>query len=174
MSRLNTLSPAAIKAMFSTESDDILITLLTLKQTPSAGLTEDIRLCDNYTQRLSETATDITYGTVSNGLEYVFLPLEIILPNDDSTSAPRCTITINDVTRELLPTIRTITGAVDAELTLVLYSTPDVVELSYSGLKLTNIGYNSSAITANLTMPSLEVEPFPMHAFTPAYFPGLF
>jgi hypothetical protein len=174
MSRLSTLSPAAIKAMFSSESSDVMILLLTLKADPTVGLASDIYLCDNYTQRILETADEVVYGTVSNGKNYIFLPLEITLPNDDNTAAPRCTITIHDVTRYLLPSIRSITGALDAELSLVLSSSPNTVETRYAGFKLTNVTYNANTVTAVLTMPSLEVEPFPAHAFTPAYFPGLF
>lgn len=174
MSRLGTLSPAAVRAMFSVDSDDTLITLLTFKQNTAIGLSADVRLADNYTRRITEDSEDIIYGVTSNGLDYLFLPLEIILPNDDSAGAPHCSITIQDVTRSLLPSIRSLSGAPSLDIKLVLQSTPDVVEMSYSGFKMTNVSYNANTITAQLTIPSLEVEPFPAHSFTPAYFPGLF
>lgn len=174
MSRLNSMSANAIKAMFDIESSDTLITLLTIKADSSIGIPSDIRLTDTATQRLSETSEDVMYGTISNSLEYIFLPFEIVLPNDDNNAAPKCAISIHDVTRILLPTIRTINGPPEVVIQLVLSSTPNVIELSYSGFKLTSIKYDSNTISADLTMPSLEVEPFPLHSFTPAYFPGLF
>ncbi len=160
--------------MFSQETDKTLITLFTLKSSLTSGLPTNIRIADNYTQRLSETDSDIVYGVVSNGLEYVFLPIEINLPAEDNSSAPRCTITMHDVTQILVPSLRELSGSIEAELSLVLSTTPDVEEVKYTGFRLTNISYNKNTVTAELTIPSLEVEPFPVHSFTPSYFPGLF
>lgn len=174
MSRLTTMSPAAIKAMFSPESNETLIALFTLKNNPASGLMEDIRICDTYLQRLSENDEDVIYGVESNGIPYVYVPVEIILPNEDSANAPRATISISDVTRYALPALRGLTGSIDISLELVLSSSPDTVEVAFTGLKLTNITYNKSTINGELTVPSLEIEPFPVHSFTPSYFPGLF
>jgi len=174
MSRLSTLSVAAIKAMFSPDSDDILITLLTIPQDVSTGVTTTIRLADNYTGRLSETSQDVVYGVTSAANDYVFLPFEISLPTDDASTAPRCTITFQDVTQYLIPYIRNLTGAPTVNISMVLKSTPNVTEITFDGFKLTNVTYNANTITADLSMPIMEVEPFPAHSFTPAYFPGLF
>lgn len=172
-----TLSPATIKAMYSTESSEILITLLKLT-IPAIGTIPEkiIYLADNYLYRLSalETDKDIVYGVTSLGINYIFLPMEITLPNDDAGSAPRCSITLHDVTRFLIPSLRALTEAPLVDISLVLSSSPNNIEISYSGFKLTNITYNAETISAELTMPSLEVEPFPAFSFTPAYFPGLF
>ena len=179
MSR-TTLSAAAIRAMFSPESDDVLVTLITIKADASIGLYENIRFADNFTGRLASQTTDaeVIYGVTStisgSSLEYPFIPMELSLPTDENTSAARCSITIHDVTKILLPSLRQIIGAPEVELHLVLASTPNVLEASYVGFRLSNITYNANTITAELNMPSLEVEPFPAHSFTPAYFPGLF
>lgn len=179
MSR-TTLSPAAIRAMFSPESDDVLITLITIKADNSIGLYDNIRFADNFTGRLASLTTDeeVIYGVTSSvsgsSLEYPFIPMELALPTDENTSAARCSITIHDVTKIILPSLRQLVGAPEVELHLVLASTPNVLEASYVGFRLSNISYNANSITAELNMPSLEVEPFPAHSFTPAYFPGLF
>ena len=172
-----TLSPATIKAMYSTESSEILITLLKIT-IPAVGTTLEkiIYLADNYIDRLSATVNDpeIIYGVTSNSIQYRFLPMEIVLPNDDAASAPKCTITLHDVTRYLIADLRNLTEAPAVDLKLVLSSSPNLEEISFTGFKLTNITYNAETISAELTMPSLEVEPFPAYSFTPAYFPGLF
>ena len=204
MSRV--VSAAALKAMFSVDSDDILITLITIKADASIGITSDIVFADNYTNRLTSgvygitnsiagssvaypfvnnsstievtSDEDVIYGVTSSVsgsiVQYPFIPVELSLPNDDNSSAARCSMTIHDVTRIVLPSLRSITGAPSVELKLVLSSTPNVLEASYVGFKLSNVSYNANTITAELNMPSLEVEPFPAHSFTPAYFPGLF
>ena len=171
MSRLSTLSPAALRAMFSPDADDTLITLLTLT---GAGIATPIRLADGYTQRISETADEVAYGVVSRAQSFIFLPLQITLPTEEQASAPRASITLHDVTRYLMPHIRQLTGAPSVLIELVLASTPDVVEASFPGFLMGAVSYTADTITAELTVEGLGSEPFPQHAFTPANFPGLF
>lgn len=173
MSRITSISPSALRAMFSTESSSDLIVLVTIYDTPSGT---PIRLCDGYTQRLSDNATDsdITYGVVSRGDNYTFLPLEITLPQEDEAQAPRCSIVIRDVTRYLIPTIRNLTQNPKVKLELVLSSSPNTVEVSFDGFYITNFTYNRDQVTAELQMINYEREPFPAHSFSPKYFPGLF
>ena len=62
MSRLNSLSTAAIKAMYSSETEESLIMLLTISD-PDPALTP-LRLADGFTGRLEALTTDqdIIYG----------------------------------------------------------------------------------------------------------------
>lgn len=157
--------------MFSPDADATLITLLTFT---GAGITEPIRIADNYTGRISETDDDIMYGVSSRGNDFMFLPLEISLPTEEVTGNPRCSITIHDVTRFLMPSIRSINTAPNVLVELVLSSTPDTLEASFLGFKMVSVNYNANTITAELAIESMATEPFPQHSFTPAYFPGLF
>ena len=52
MTRLNTLSAAAIKAMFSSETEEQLITLISIQDPNPSGLDYPIRLADSFTGRL--------------------------------------------------------------------------------------------------------------------------
>ena len=170
MSRLASLSPAALKAMFSPDGDDTLIALVTFT---GGGIVGAIRLADGYTQRISETADEVVYGVVSRSQNYTFLPFALTLPTEED-AAPRCRIVINDVTRQLVPAIRALSGPPTVTIELVLASAPDTVEVSFGGFLLGGISYDADSISGTLTVESLAVEPFPQHAFTPSYFPGLF
>jgi len=170
MSRLNNLSPEALKALFSSDSDDTLLILLTLS---GSNIVTPIRISDGYTQRLSETDDEIVYGVVSAGLEYAFLPFELILPTEEDASL-NCSIVIHDVTRRLLPEIRKLTTAPTCSIDLVLQSEPDIVEISLGDFLLGNITYSDTTISANLTVQSYENEPFPSGTFTPGYFQAMF
>lgn len=170
MSRISSMSPDAIRAVFSPDSDKDLITLVTFYDPPVTP----IRLCDSYTTRLSEDSTDVTYGVTSRGDNYIFLPLEITLPQEDEAQAPRCSITIRDVTRILIPTIRALTAPPKVKLELVLSNTPNTVEVSFDGFYITTFSYNRDQVTAELQMVNYDREPFPSHSFSPKYFPGLF
>ena len=171
MSRISSLSSTAIATLLSQESSDTFITLITITGT---GISPAIRLADNYTQRISETANEITYGVESRSNNYLFLPFNLTLPIEDANQAPTCSLTINDVTQYLIPTIRNFTSPPNVLIELVLKSSPSTVEISLPAFLMSGVTYNAESVTATLTLGSLAQEPFPAHTFTPAYFPGLF
>jgi len=181
MSRLTSMSPEAIRSVFSTEMDSDLIFLLTVYD-PANPTQVVTRLADNYTQRLgtisgspyAETADEVYYGVVSRGNEFLFLPMDLSLPSEEEGQAPRCSLVLRDVTRYVTPIIREISGPPKITMELVLSKTPDVVEATFSGFYINSITYNADSVTANLSMIDYEKEPFPMHSFTASYFPGLF
>jgi len=173
MSRLTSMSPDAIKAIFSPEADSDLIFLLTVYD-PVTPTTVVGRVCDGFTKRISETADEVVYGVTSRSDDFVFLPMEISLPTEEEAQAPRCSIVMRDVTKYVIPLVRTIVGPPKVKMELVLSKTPDIVEASFTGFYISNFSYNADSVTADLSMIDYEREPFPMHAFTPAYFPGMF
>ncbi len=173
MSRLTTMSPDAIRAIFSPEADSDLLFLLTIYD-PVNPSTVVARLSDGFTKRISETADEVVYGVTSRSQDFIFLPMEISLPTEEEAQAPRCSIILRDVTRYVIPIVRTIVGPPSVKMELVLSKTPDTVEASFAGFYISNFSYNADSVTADLSMIDYEREPFPMHSFTPAYFPGMF
>jgi len=203
MSRLNSLSAAAIKALYSADADDTLIVLITIYD-PSDDTEPVVRLADNYTTyfnapaiigntnvnrivsapvgaaafppiELETDGEDIIYGVIGPGSEkYIFLPLTITLPDETAGQSPKCVLTLYDVAGYLTPLIREVYGPPLVKLQLVLASNPSQVEITFTDFFLTNITYTRESIQAELNMINLDREPFPQHQFTPAYFPGLF
>lgn len=174
MSRISSMNPDAIRAIFSPESSSDIITLVTFYDPPFTADGGPIRLCDRYLTRISENDTDVMYGVTSRGNSFLFLPLEITLPQEDEAQAPRSTIVIRDVTRYVTPIIRSLTNPPKVKLELVMSSTPDSVEVSFDGFYVVNFTYNRDQVTAELEMINYDREPFPTHSFSPKYFPGLF
>ena len=166
------MSAEALKQIFSPDADSDLITLLTISNANTGEVIA--RIADNYVQRLSETDTDIVYGVVSGGNDFIFLPMQITLPTEEDGQAPRCSITMYDVTRYLIPIVRTITEAPRVMLQLVLSKSPNVVEIEFSDFYISNFNYNADSVTAELSMTDYDREPFPKDSFTPVSFPGLF
>ena len=172
MSRLSSMSPEAIRAMFSPDSDETLITLLTVYD--EDNVTPIAHIADNFTKRISETTEHVTYGVTSRGIDYTFIPLQITLPSDEDNTAPRCQIVLQDVTREVTPLIRAISKPPRIALELVLNSSPDIVEVSFYDFYISNISYNAETVTFTLEMINYQTEPFPCYSFTPRFFPGLY
>ena len=174
MSRVSSMTAEAIRTVFSPDADADLFMLLTIYD-PANPQVVVMRICDGYTQRISETDDDVVYGVVGpTGHSFTFIPMQITLPQEDEAQAPKCSITFNDVTRFATPLIRTITGPPKVLLQLVLSSSPSVVEVSFDGLYIDSFTYNADSVVASLSMIDYEREPFPMHTFSPKYFPGLF
>lgn len=166
------MSAEAIRAIFSPEADTDILILLTIYDEDE--ITPRLRLSDGFTQRISETADEVTYGVVSNAQEFTFIPMEITLPSEDEAQAPRCSITLQDVTRYLVPVIRTIAYQPKVRLDIVLSKTPSVIEVSFTDFYISKFTYSANQVVAELAMTDYEREGFPAHSFTPAYFPGLF
>ena len=176
MSRLSTLSAAAIRAMFSSETDENLIMLLTIYD-PDAPSTPIFRLADGYVGRLQNLITDdeVVYGVASRGSDYVFLPMQIELPGEQDTGVGQCRISLQYVTREAIELVRVqLTQPTRVKIELVLSSTPDAVEASFPDFYITSATYNADTVSFDLTMINLAREPFPCYNFIPTYFPGLF
>ena len=180
MSRLSTLSPAAIKAMFSSETDEQLIMLLTVYDpngsTDPEAVTTPIRLSDNYTQRLSTTTDEeVVYGVVSNSQEYLFIPMTLNLPNEQETGLGDCSISLNFVSPEMITVIREhLRVRTKVLIQLVVSSNLNYIEATFTDFYITSAAYNAESINLNLSMVSYNTEPFPSFSFTPSYFPGLF
>lgn len=176
MTRLSTMSPQALAELYKQESSDTLVTLVSFIDPDTDEVL--LRLCDNFTQRLTGTGYtddfDVVYGLISRTNTFMFMPLEITLPSQDTEGGSRAQLVIRDVTRYLTPVIRTLTKPPKILLELVLKSQPDTVEISFSGFYLSSISYNAEQVSGELSLIDYQREPFPIHGFTPSYFPGLF
>lgn len=158
--------------MYTPDADSSLIVLVTMYG--EDGVSIAARLANNYTQRISETDQDVIYGVVSRGDAFTFLPLQIVLPSEEEATAPRAQLVLHDVTHYLTPIIRELKSSPKIKLELVLSKTPDIVEVSFDDFYISSISYNVNQVTADLSMISLEREPFPAYCFTPQFNPGLF
>jgi len=177
MSRLASMSPEALRSLFSPDSDSTLIALLTITYGYDGLTPLQLRLADNYTGRLTNLTTDdeVFYGVTSRNTEYIFLPFSLTLPQEQEDQAPSCSLELYDVTQYLTEIIREQFEIVPrVKLELVLSKTPNTVEVSFDDFYVTNISYNKNTVTLSLEMIDFSKEAFPQHRFVPQYFPGLF
>ena len=169
MSRV--LSSLAIKSMFAEESSDYPILLLTIS---GGGLSANINISSDPTGRLLETAADIFYGTTSNGVDYYFLPFQLKLPDESDESSQEMSIVIDNVSRELVPAIRSADSSLMVSVAIVMSCSVNVVEATFPDFIITSIDYDEMTITGNMTLDLFDREPFPAGSFTPSAFYGLF
>lgn len=196
MSRINSLSVAAIKAMFSSETEENIIMLLTIHDPDPTGSDYPIRLADSFTGRLTgsiaswiqqekdtkegyTTDAEVIYGVTrtvnSQTQEFIFIPMVINLPPEQETGVGTMSITINYVTPQGIKLIREyLTQPTKVTIELALASSPSTTEAEFSNFWITGATYNAQSINLQLDMISFTREPFPNFNFVPSYFPGLF
>lgn len=159
------------RAAYAAETGRGGIVLITITH---ADFLETIRVCNNPTQRLSTPLTDIVYGTVSRGEQYIYFPMRLKLPSDTDSGPGAVNIEFDNVHRDYIEAIRSIFTPPSVALELVLDDDPDTVECTWPEFFLTNVRYDELVITASLNLELLTTEPFPCGTYSPAYFPGLF
>lgn len=162
------LSPAAKQAIFSRQTGEVFVALLTIS---NPNFVDDIRLSNDPTQLLPEAGVP---GTVSRGKEYLYMPFVPELPKQDDSGVARVRITIDNTDRRMVQAIRTATSALRVTLEIVLASSPDIVEVSTAEFQLESVIYDALTISGELTIEYFEAEPCSKLRFTPSDFPGLF
>lgn len=162
------ISNNARSATFSAQTSEAFIVLLTISH-PS--FVQPIRVSSDPTQILPIANV---MGTISNGVEYVFLPFEIQLPQQDDGSTARATINIDNIDRSMVMAVRNADSALSVNVAIVLSSSPDTVEMSVEDFKIEHVRYDALSITGNLSVEYFDLEPYPSLRFTPSNFPGMF
>jgi len=147
------------QAMFAQETSEAFLPLITLEHD---DLDSPIRVVHNH--------TEIT----SNGNTFLPYAFQLMLPDDTERNVCQGKLTIDNVSREIIEAIRSISSAPTVTIQIVLASDPDTVEIEYSDFKLKEITYDAEWVSGNLVIETFSKEPFPGDSFTPGNFPGLF
>lgn len=157
------------KAIFAQESGEVPVFLATITH---PTLTDPIRLTTDPTQRIS---TDpLKYGTISRSETYLYAGIDIAIPDEQDKSPPASKLTIENVTRDLIPLARSVNTPPKVTIEAILASDPDVVETSWPDFDMSNLQASATQLIFDLTVDSLSSEPYPADTFSPAHFPGLF
>lgn len=152
------LSVPLLAQLFSHSSDDPFLCLLTLSHPDF----DDIRLVNN------------TENITSNSLEFSAYPFRITLPPDDGETNRDISIDFDNVGLDLIPLFRSVTDAIDVKIEYVLASLPDDVQLSFEELKIQNMSYTQSSISAKLFLDSFLNTGLSSETYSPTLYPGLF
>ena len=111
---------------------------------------------------------------ISNGDLFVAFPFEVILPDNVDDRPPRARLSIDNVSREIVLAIRTISSAPFVTIQIVMASSPSTIEAEFPDFRLANITYDQLTVEGDLTLEEFIGEPYPARIFSPADFPGLF
>ena len=155
-----TLSAAARRAIFAQQTGEAFILLLELSH-PS--LVDPIRVCAN--------SADVTSG----GLLYSRFPFEVTMPSETEDAPPTVQLRIANADRQIVQAVRELSGAaMTVTLSIVLASSPDIIEAGPFVFALRNVTYDAAWVEGTLMFEDVLNEPYPAAMFTPARFPGMF
>lgn len=153
------VSANALAASFAPETDEVWVALLLIEH---AAITP-IRVCDNMED------------VVSNGQTYVAYPFDIRLPGSNAREMPKVTLTIDNVDRTIVETLRAVATPATVTLSIVLASSPDTIEAGPYRMTLRSARTpNPAQVQGELAYEDVLNQPFPAASFTPNLFPGLF
>jgi len=153
------ISNIAKEALYSQETGEAFLILLTIDH---ISLETPIRVCNN--------ASNI----VSRGLEFIAYPFELTLPDDRENASPRAKLTIDNIDRQIVKTLRDITSTADVLIEIIRAAEPDIVEAKFINFKLSNVKYDYFKVEGDLTIENFTAEPYPAGIFSPSMFPALF
>lgn len=155
---MRTISARAIESAFAQETDEVWLTLLTIEH---KSLPEPLRFVNNW-----ESIT-------SRGELYIAFPFEIELPEQDPESSGEARIRFDNIDRQIVQTVRSISDPPEITLEIILASQPSTIEASFSGLTLRNVEYDVNTVSGILRFEEIMAEPVSVQ-MTPQRFPGLF
>lgn len=155
---MRTLSPAALASAHARETEEVWLVLLTISH---SALPTPLRFVNNFTSLTSRSNI------------FVAFPFEIEFPEQDADSAGEARITIDNIDRQIVETIRQISSPPSVTLEVVLASSPDTVEAQFTGLVLRNVEYDAHRVRGTLRFEDITTEPVSVQ-MTPARFPGMF
>ena len=163
-----TLSTTARGAMFAQQTDEVFIVLLTISHD---SFDDDIRVASDSRESLPVAGVR---GVISRGDEYIYIPFDLTLPQQDDTGVSKASISLDNVGRELITAVRSADSAVRIKIEVVLDSAIDTVEITLDDFRLDSIKYNALTVSGDISMDYYDLEPCPKQRFTPSDWPGVF
>lgn len=179
MSRANAMTQTAVASAFEREAVDDFVNLLEIA---IPGEDQPLRFVNAAVERLKgpdgreleDQYGGPVYGCLHRGSPYYFLPYSVPLPTSEAGQAPRSSIEVENLTRELVPYLRQIRGRARVRIVVVHTSEPDAVQAEFTDLEISGFEYTADTISAELGMDMLTATAFPAHSYTPDCFPGMF
>lgn len=153
-----TLSNTALNELMAQESTDTFHELI---QIDYPTLTSPIRVTNN--------GEDV----LSNGNTYTSCPFTIEAPADEDNFITELRLSIENVSRTLIPIIRETEGTPTCSYKIVLDSDKNTEEINLDNFELQDVDYDAFLVTAKFGEESFLTESYPGNIFSPAIWKGL-
>lgn len=159
---MRTLTQAALQSLLAQETGGMMLLLITI---------DHAELAQPY--RFVQDTVDLTHG----GETYTAAAFEISLPDETEQGIPEVQLRLDNVDREAMTWLRTVTGPPTVSLELVHKTAAGATssELGPINFRLTRAPYDAHSVEGVLGYEADYLnEPAVVHRFDPTVAPGLF
>lgn len=153
------LSSAALQSLFAQSTDQIWLTLVDIDH---PELPSTLRFVDN------------TESLIVGVTTYVGVAFRFDLPADAEGAVKEARITIDNVGRQVVEVIRSITTPPTITIRIVRAAAPSEPELGPLSFTLRNVDYNAHSVSGRLTDDDDGQNIVPYIAYSPHDMPGLY
>jgi hypothetical protein len=160
------LTDGFVAALMARETGTVCLFLLDITH---EDMDETIRIVNN------------TEDVVSGGNTYTAVGFDLRLPDERDTAPRGATLSIDNTTQWLTPTLRTLFG--EFEVTIKVATASDInadppefdnIEFEYLPLQLTSVEIDATTVRGNLNYENLANQNYPGDVFSPWEFQGLY
>lgn len=153
-----TFSTAATTSINAQSTDEVWLTLVTIT---SSEVPAPLRFVSN------------NQSVTSRGNVFIAFPFDLDFPGQDEESPGEARLMIDNIDRSIVNFVRSISIPPKVSIEVVLASSPDTVEASFSNMTLRNVTYDAKTVSGLLKFEDIVIEPV-TYAMTPERFPGQF
>lgn len=155
----NDISAELLAQFYAQDSEDPFLILVTLNHTT---FSDPLRFTSNSEDVISRSETFIAF------------PFQITMPPDDGETVREVSIVFDNVSREIIDELRSITTPMDVKIELVLASNADFVQIVLDELKSKAVSYNAQTINMKLFLDTFLDVAMTSEKYLPSNYPGLF
>ena len=152
------LSGPATASINAQTTDEVWLTLLTIA---SQEIAEPLRFVNN------------NASLTSRGNLFMAFPFDVEFPGQSDDDPGEARLVIDNIDRSIVQFIRQIVAPPTVTIEVVLASSLDVVEASFSNMTLRNARYDVKTVSGLLKFEDVVIEPV-TYEMTPERFPGQF
>lgn len=156
---MRTVSTTATEAMMSPQTGEVFLVILEITH---PDLPTPIRVVNN------------TQSVTSNTNEYLPTAFSFILPAQEDGKIGNSGLTIDNVDRTIVKTIREIKDFPSVTASVILASDPDVIEAGPFEFQLRGVSYTRNTVSGDLIYESHMLDNLGTIRYKNLTFPGLF
>lgn len=156
---MRTVSTNAREAMNASQTGEIFLVTLDIDH---PDLAQPLRVVNN------------NEAIISNGETYLATAFSFVLPAQEDGKISNSTLSIDNVDRNIVEIIRTITSFPTVVANVLLASDPDVIEAGPFDFQLRNVNYDRNTVSGELIYESYMRDNCGTVKYKNTLFPGLF
>jgi hypothetical protein len=165
-----TISLSMRRSMYAPVSSDFTILLVTIDHPDIVD--GPLYISSDPTQIF--TREPLVFGTVSNGIKYLFLFVSGQAPDEEEGTPRGTTLIFETVTSDLIKEARSTIEQATVTLALVSPAAPDFVEESFTQLKAVLARYDANTLSLEISRDDFTAQACPYHRMSTSRFKSLF